>query len=65
MKKNLFIFFVFFVGNVLLFIIVEHYFNYMGIQMSWAEISENWPTFIIAGLVAAIISTLIWINHKK
>ena len=67
MKKNkkLFIFIAFFVVHVLLFIMLEHYFNFKGIQMSWTEIAEDWLNVIIVGFVLATISTILWINHKK
>ena len=64
-KKILLCFFAFFVGNTLSFILVSHYLDFKGVTMSWPEIAEHWLTYVIAGVVAAAMSTIIWIAHRK
>lgn len=63
-KKNnaILVFFGYFIGYLLAGIVIEHYFNLKGVQLSWSEIADAWWFFLIVSVVLATITTIAWIN---
>lgn len=70
MKKNkknkvILVFFGYFIGFLLTGIVIEHYFDLKGVQLSWSEIADAWWFFLIVSVVLATITTIAWINKKR
>ena len=64
MRKNklILVFFGCFIGYLLAGIVIEHYFDFKGVQLSWSEIADAWWFFLIVSIVLATITTIAWKN---
>ena len=66
MKKSLFLFFVHFVILLVFFVLIYKYSSSFGIgHLSWEEICNNLPSYVVDSAVAAIFLTVCFYFYDK